>query len=342
MKAFPCHLYMLYQNEKGEIYPCPRANKSHLIGRITEIDIIKKILYFQPPHCECSICELRAATTEERERGIINTNLEIGGECNGACVYCFQKTLSTFRQHYPYYQELFSFYKALDKLEYTTVFGGEVSFQPSTLDLIAMIKREHNTNVSIVTNGFIPFEKFGCICENVDSFQVSFNGFSKKSMYYISKIDIEVVKSFCEYLSRKNEKNLDVKLLVSPLSVGDIVDFLEWSLSINVSHVMIYYAIIPSPDYEENGNREVSSLDHMIPGYWDEILYRINADFQQFFKVHYAEIIQRGVNYIINKEILKLLKLPEDYLEKLNIPSNRSISITCKAWAEFISKYNGD
>ncbi len=341
MRTFPCHLFMLYQNEKGEIYPCPRANKTHLIGRITEYNIIDKILCYQPTHCECSICELRAATSLERARGIINTNLEIGGECNGACVYCFQKTLSTFRQHYSYYQELYSFYKTLKNLEYTTIFGGEVSFQPSTLDLIAMIKREHHSNVSIVTNGLIPSERYKYICENIDSFQVSFNGFSKNSMYYISKIDIEVVKSFCEYISEKRDKNLDVKLLVSPLAVSDIIDFLEWSISINVSHVMIYYAIIPSEDYEENGNREISSLEYMIPEYWDGILSRISIDFQLFFKKHYTEITQRKINFIINKEILRLLKLPVDYLDKLNIPSERSISITCKAWADFISSCNG-
>lgn len=340
MKPFPCHLYMLYINEKGEVYPCPRAKQDNLIGLVTEYNILEKVLYYQPVRCSCSICEIRPANIRESQRGIINTNLEIGGECNGACVYCFQKTLSTFRKPFLYYKELYRFYEQLNNLKYTTIFGGEVTVQKRTMKFISELRDKHHNVVNLVTNGMIPPERYDTVCRNFDSFQVTFNGFSKTSMYYIAKLDYHVTKSFCEYVSNKADKILDVKFLLSPLVINDLIEFLEWSLTLNVSHIMVYYAIIPSDNYEQTGNREVSSLECLEPRYWDEIISRVSCDFENFFLKNINEIKRRNINFIINKDVLDFLKLPVDFIENNGIPSEKTISITCKAWAKYIDSYD--
>ena len=51
----PCHIYMLFLNEKGEVFPCPRAPINNLIGHISEPDIVERIIEYVPRECKCTI-----------------------------------------------------------------------------------------------------------------------------------------------------------------------------------------------------------------------------------------------------------------------------------------------
>ncbi|MCM1168666.1 MAG: radical SAM protein [Bacteroides sp.] len=329
--SIPCHLYMLYLNEKGEIYPCPRSPKNNIIGYIYERNIIDKILYYTPTECCCTIGKLRSANQEEVEQGILNTNLEIGGECNGACTYCFQKTLSTFRKHYPYFPELHTFYTKLNHLQTSTIFGGEVTIQPETLHLISSLKKLHNTKVSIVTNGAVPQTQYRFLCDIISSFQVSFNGFSETSFKFISGIKFEVVKAFCEYLSNSN-KNLDVKMILSPMVIHELIPFLTWAVHLNVKHIMVYYAILPSDNYEDIGCRDNSSLSELNPAYWQPIIKNITTELTLFFTKNKQYIITNKINIIFNNKLFNFFGIKETFLTELDIPQEKSISISCKAW----------
>ena len=335
--SFPCHLYMLFLNEKGEVFPCPRAPINNLIGHISEPDIVERIIEYVPRKCKCTICNLREANNEEKREGIVNFNMEIGGECNGSCVFCFQKTLSTFRKHFPFYKELEAFLIRLRNTKTATIFGGEVTIQPETLHLISKIKKENGTKVTIVTNGAIPHNKYASLCDIIEGFQVSFYGFTMESIRMISKLNLKQIKDFCEYLSAYN-KQFDVKFVLSPLVLHELLPFLEWSLSLNVSHVMVYYAILPSGDYERTGRRDVSSFDDLVPEYWEPIIKRVSKEVKSFFVRNTNQIQKKGINYIVNREVLNLLEIPSSFLKGLDIPQEKSISISCKAWKRILTK----
>lgn len=335
--SFPCHLYMLFLNEKGEVFPCPRAPINNLIGHISETGIVERIIEYVPRECECTICNLREADSEEKRMGIINFNMEIGGECNGFCVFCFQKTLSTFRKHFSFYKELEAFLIRLKNAKTATIFGGEVTIQPETLRLISKIKKENGTKVTIVTNGAIPNNKYVSLCDIIEGFQVSFYGFTMESVRMISKLNLKQIKDFCEYLSACN-KQFDVKFVLSPLVLHELLPFLEWSLSLNVSHVMVYYAILPSGDYERTGRRDVSSFDDLVPEYWGPIIKRVSQEVQTFFVRSKNQIHEKGINYIVNREVLKLLGISPSFLNDLDIQQKKSISISCKAWKHILTK----
>lgn len=334
---FPCHLYMLFLNEKGEIYPCPRTPVNNLIGYISDPDIVERIIDYVPQECECAIGSLREANSEEKSEGIVNFNMEIGGECNGSCVFCFQKTLSTFRKHFPFYKDLEAFLIRLKSSKTATIFGGEVTVQPETLRLISMMKKEIGTSVTIVTNGAIPHNNYASLCDIIDGFQVSFYGFNMESVRMISKLNLKQIKDFCEYLSEHNRR-LDVKFVLSPLVIHELQPFLEWSLSLNVSHVMVYYAILPSEDYERTGRRDVSSFDNLVPEYWTPIIKRVSNEVKSFFIKNKKQIQEKGINYIVNREVLNLLEIPSSFLKELDIPQEKSISISCKAWKRILTK----
>ena len=332
----PCHLYMLFLNEKGEIYPCPRTPMNNLIGHISEPDILKRIIEYVPHKCECTIGHLREADCKEKRMGIVNFNMEIGGECNGSCVFCFQKTLSTFRKHFPFYRELESFLFRLKHAKTATIFGGEVTIQPETLHLISKINIENGTKVTIVTNGAIPHAKYNSLCKIIDGFQVSFYGFTKESVRMISELNLKQIMDFCEYLSAHN-KQLDVKFVLSPLVIHELLPFLEWSLSLNVNHVMVYYAILPSEDYERTGRRDVSSFDNLVPEYWSPIIKRISREVKSFFVRNKNQIQEKRINYIVSNEVLLILDIPPSFLKNLGIPQEKSISISCKAWKRLLT-----
>lgn len=340
--SFPCHLYMLYLNEKGEIFPCPRTPINNLIGHVYDSNILQRIIDYVPQKCECTICALREATQEEKLNGIVNLNLEIGGECNGACFFCFQKTLSTFRKHYPYYQALETFFGGLSHLKTATIFGGEVTVQAETLRLISLLNNMNGAKVTIVTNGDIQGGQYESLCKIIDNFQVSFYGFSTESVQLISMLDLNHVLAFCEYVSNNN-RQLDVKFVLSPLVVHELLPFLEWSLSLNVQHVMLYYAILPTEDYESTGRRDVSSFENLNPEYWEPVLTRLSIAVRKFFSVNNMRIKEKNINYIINHDVLRLLKIPRSFLNELGIPQKKSISISCKAWTDILGqKKRGD
>ena len=330
---------MLYLNEKGEIFPCPRAPMNNLIGHVYDLDILQRIIDYVPQKCECSICALREANKEEKLNGIVNLNLEIGGECNGACFFCFQKTLSTFRKHYPYFRELETFFLGLSHLKTATIFGGEVTVQAETLRLISLLCNMNGTKVTIVTNGDIQCGQYESLCKMIDNFQVSFYGFSPESVQLISRLDLIRIRAFCEYLSNNN-RQLDVKFVLSPIVIHELLPFLEWSLSLNVKHVMIYYAILPTEDYESTGRRDVSSFENLNPEYWNPLLIRLSVAVKKFFVVNNMRIKERNINYIINHDVLRILKIPCSFLNELDIPQNKSISISCKAWKDILGQKN--
>lgn len=327
---------MLFLNEKGEIFPCPKAPINNLIGHINEHDIVERIIEYIPRECECTIGSLREANSEEKKGGIVNFNMEIGGECNGACVFCFQKTLSTFRKHFPFYKELEEFLIRLKNAKTATIFGGEVTIQPETLRIISMINKDIGTKVTVVTNGAIPHNKYATLCDIIDSFQVSFYGFTVESVRMISRLNIKQIKNFCEYLSAHN-KQFDVKFVLSPLVIHELIPFLEWSLSLNVSHVMVYYAILPSEDYESTGRRDVSSFSGLVPEYWNPIIKRVSQEVKAFFVRNTNRIQEKGINYIFNREVLKILGISPSFIRELNIPEEKSISISCKAWKRILT-----
>lgn len=337
--SYPCHLYMLFVNEKGEIFPCPRAPKNNFIGYVYEPKIYQRIINYRPNSCKCSICNIRSANSMEKKNGVVNINIEIGGECNGACVYCFQKTLSSFRKHFPFFAQLKQMLAEITSLKTATIFGGEVTIQPETLDLISFVKNNFGTKVTIVTNGFISHSQYGLLCNTIENFQVSLYGFSDVSVRLISKMNFNVIRSFCEFVSAKQHP-LDVKFVLSPMVIHELLPFLEWSLSLNVNHIMIYYAILPTEDYEKTGRRDVSSFANLVSDYWNPIIERLSIEVKAFFVKNQALIRGKGINYIINHNVLSLLQIPSSFLDELRIPQEKSISISCKAWKAILNKQN--
>ena len=204
-------------------------------------------------------------------------------------------------------------------------------------NIISYIKDAYDAKVTIVTNGFIEKEQYESLRSIVENFQVSLYGFSDSAVKLISKIRLDIVRSFCEYISSR-QHSLDVKFVMSPMVIHELIPFLEWSLCLNVAHVMVYYAILPTKDYETSGRRDVSSFEHLVPEYWNPIMDRLSCEVKSFFIQNKQIILNKGINYIINHDVLDILHISSSFLSDLGIPQEKSISISCKAWKPLLEK----
>ncbi len=312
-KKVNCVLDSLFIDCVGDVYPCSRIPCSRMasddvklaITNVSNIDAVQQYLNFAYYDCACKRGRL---SVQRSPVEIENLSIEFGGSCNADCVYCYQKHVKKGGKFD--YNGLKNFVYALN-VKRITVAGGEVLAQRQTKDCINEIKRNTSAKFSLKTNGFSR-DIDECV-KTYDEITVSLNSFSKQSTQLImgNGVNIDVIKTFCEKVSKKVK--LNVKFLLSPLSLGDLPDFIEWVITLGANEVSITKAMVFGNDtpFDYSG----SALYGLNKAYWDEIICRINKRLDFIIKNNYERFLQcrfrfgHGVEKIFNlsqtnKEVL--------------------------------------
>lgn len=325
-----CKECFLYINSFGDVYPCCHQIVSMRIGNISEPNIFDKILNYTPDlKCSCSYVTF---TTSESTHNFLNVNLELAGECNGNCVYCFQKSLPTFQKSVTIYNNLEKLLLLL-RPKNMMVFGGEVGIQEKTISLLNKLKAECNTTINVATNGNIKKELYNYFDSLFSGIQVTFNGFSVNTVKTLSDLDFEKQISFCEQLNLGHA--VSVKYLITPASLLELPLFIKWALNHTFQHVIVDVAYEPSKNYMNDNDWGVSFLSTMKGNYWDDVFNRISKNVKSLLKQKANYIIQHDIIILFSNEIEKRLGLDASFYEdnQLNgqlMPKN--VCISHKAW----------
>lgn len=325
-----CHKYLLSVNSFGEIFPCCRQVPDLLIGNILDNDIIPKVLqYASSKTCQCSIGRLSTITPIDK---VLHINVELASFCNGQCIYCFQRNLPTFNRQVNFYEQLKDFIIQLCPKS-IMIFGGEVSVQKKTIKLIDTIKSEIKTEITIASNGNFTDKTREHLKNNVSSFQITFNGFSQRTVNAVSKLRLSRQKYNAEVL-KKQGYIVSVKFLLNPINVLELPTFFEWALENLFDHIIIDSTIITPDDYYKTNNwgESVFSKDRT---FWIDVFKPIGKRIKEIILRYIYSIKNEKISLLICPEINNYLNIETQFYEDNGIKDNlkaKSVSISTKAW----------
>ncbi len=262
----------------GDVYPCPkaRAKDRQKITNIFEKDSIQQLINFKPEFCICKNGYLKAARNPTCVKRIA---LEFGGRCSAYCTYCYQKFAYRCREkemgaRADAFEALERFLDGVDMQE-LCVAGGEVLAQEQSMDFLRRYKKKRpNIKFILKTNGFSTDKSV--LGELFEEVTVSMNGFEQSSVSTImgSKVNVEVIKAFCEE-AVKNCSFTQIKFLLSPLCVNDFPAFLDWAIDIAPQEISVTKAMVYDTGVDNSFSG--SSFKGLNNAYWNEILVRISA-----------------------------------------------------------------
>lgn len=330
-----CPRYFLYINSFGDIYPCCHQILSMKIGNICEPNIYEKIInYTLNNKCRCSYIEF--SSNEDDNISFLNVNLELAGECNGSCVYCFQKDLPTFKKGIAIYQDLEKLLRQL-KPRNMMVFGGEIGVQKRTIELLQTIKLDYKTTINIATNGNVKESLYTAFNKLFESIQVTFNGFTDFTVKMLSGLDFSAQIKFCEQAIKTHP--VSVKFIITPLSLLELPLFLYWALDKPFQHVIIDAAYEPSKNYSQDNDWGVSMLATMIGFYWDDIFVRISKEVKSILTEKSEKIVQNDIVIMFSNEVEKRLGIDMNFYDEINISRQltpKDVCISHKAWRSLL------
>ena len=332
----PCHMYMLCVNSFGDVFACCRQLKNLVIGNLREDDISNRVLSYMPQsECVCDKARLRAATIEEQLRGPLSLTIELAGECNGNCTYCFQRSLSTFKKP-------FGFYKALESLilklgiNYVTMLGGEISVQPKTMELMERLAQNH-VRIAIITNGAVPLQVEDRLLSMSDDFLITLNGFSERTVGCLSDLPLSRQLEFCEKAVAKTS-HVSVRFLITPISIVEIPDFLRWATKMPLEHILLDVAVNTPDNYHESGEWGTSSLKSLDKDFWALPLKRIGEKARFELMQGAPFMAKNNLSLLICEEIAGMLDLNYEFMCKIHAENRltpKESYISNKVWMKY-------
>lgn len=325
----PCHKYLLYIDSFGDIFPCCHQISNFKIGNINEIEIVNKIKCFKA-YSTCS-CNIGSLTTECEIDSIRHINIELAGLCNGNCIYCFQRNLPTYNKEITIYDRLKYLINAFHP-QSILLFGGEIGIQPKTIAFLEQILKDTTIDISIASNGDYSSNTLRRLIKSVNSFQITFNGFSPQTVKAVSKLNFYQQKSNVEYLL--GIKDTSIKYLINPLNILELPLFFKWACSKPFSHIIIDSTIITPRDYYKS-KEWGKSIFTMFPEFWKAAFLSIKNEVQTIIEdnVHFMQ--KNCTSLLICNEIRELLDLSNHYFEQIGLSNNqyaKSVSISSLAW----------
>lgn len=330
-----CPEYFLYVNSFGDVYPCCHQIKSMKIGNIGEPNIYEKIIGYEPENeCRCSYVGFKKK--EGTKAAFLNVNVEFAGECNGSCVYCFQKDLPTFKKSIAIYDDLEKLLRLL-KPRNMMVFGGEIGIQDKTIRLLEAIKKDCHTIINIATNGNIKTNLYAAFDNLFESIQVTFNGFQSHTVKALSDLDFHKQKRFCERAIQKH--SVSVKFMITPISIMELSLFLSWALEHPFQHVIIDAAFEPSNNYSTDNDWGVSMMSAMTGFYWDDIIQRIAKSAKLILQEKALFIVKNDIIIMFSNEVEKRFGIDAKFYEENNLAGQltpKNVCISHKAWRSLL------
>ena len=280
----------------GYIYPDCRPDKYPSICHLTDPEAVSKV---------------NKAIWNTEEGGLYNcATIELCSFCHAKCYYCFQEDGARTTQ-YAYFKQLMNFLCQL-KIKWTFFAGGEILDQPQSMDFM----REYRLNqpdawIHLKTNGNAKKELVPFIRDVCDSIMVSFNGFSPTSTRLIMDVDVNLTKDFCLRVKNETDTNLGIKYLLSPVTVVELHDFLQWGLSVNPKSIVIqtvYKYIFENAKSKRIG----SSFDGLDPVFWQPVYQRVAEKIDALLQEKREIINLGGLNSLSgDREFINLLPMKE-------------------------------
>lgn len=332
----PCHMYMLCINSFGDVFACCRQLKNLVIGNLSEDDIANKVLAYIPQsRCVCDKARLRAATIEEQLRGPLSLTIELAGECNGNCTYCFQRLLPTFKKPFGFYNALESFILKLG-INYVTILGGEISVQPKTMALMERLAHNH-VRIAIITNGAVPVGAEDRLLSMSDDFLITLNGFSERTVGCLSDLPFARQLDFCEKAIAK-VSHVSVRFLISPITLFEIPDFLGWATTMPLEHILLDVAVNTPENYHESGEWGTSTLKSLDKDFWTLPLKKIGEKARSALIQAAPFMEKNNITLLICEEIAEMLDLNYEFLCKINAANRltpKESYISNKVWMKY-------
>ena len=292
---------LLYIDRFGNIYPDCKTYKTPKICHITDSDVLNRI---------------KNAVFDYSEAHCFNmVTIEVSSLCQANCIYCFQSNEKR-NDSYRYYDYLLPILKAF-QINWLFFSGGEILVQKEAMDFMRICRSElPNTWIHLKTNGNVDLSLCDFVDDVCNSVMVSFNGFSPVSYKTIMSLDIKKTISFCEEIKRRGKTNLGLKLLISPINIAETPEFLEWAFSCVPQCIALQVAY--NYKIEENGtsSRLESTLSPKgFSYYWDDVYERIENSCKRVLKTHESKIINLKTHLTVDKELIEIIKLNENYIE---------------------------
>lgn len=332
----PCHMYMLCVNSFGDVFACCRQLKNLVIGNLQLTNIAKRVLgYIPEATCTCDKASLRTANAAERFRGPQSLTVELAGECNGNCSYCFQRPLSTYKRPFGYYAELESFIHDLH-IRNVTFLGGEVSVQQKTIELMERLSND-GVKISIITNGAVPQAVERRLLAVSDDFLVTLNGFTQETVSLLSDLPFHRQLEFC-LRAEALGKRLSVRFLVTPMTLHEIPAFLAWASQMRLEHLMLDVAVNTPEDYQATGVWGDSTLAGLDRKFWAPLLERVGEQSKAVLRCNAALMSEHGLSLLVCEEIVNLLGLGQDFMREIKADGRlepKRTYISNKVWVKY-------
>ncbi len=233
--------------------------------------------------------------------------IELSGICNARCVYCFQR--GDEQKKYEYYDFLKKFLTSV-KTERLFCSGGELTCQPDALEFLLKLKSEMpNVIFHLKTNGHADLQKAKVVQKIFNSAVISFNGFSSHTTKLImgENIDVQKTKRFAKTLALSGV-NTGFKYLLSPMSLADVVPFLEWAIKVKPKSIIFQTAY----NYRilAGGKVERADVTFGESDYYNAVVKRVK---NKIFSVIFNNEINRDYNRLVcDDETAQLFKLTYD------------------------------
>lgn len=136
---------------------------------------------------------------------LLSANIILTNNCNSQCVSCDYWKQKITNLEVKSIEKFFGILKKYNN-ESIVLTGGEPSLHPNFYEIVRMAKEDYGFITILSTNGSTLNKIFSHVCDLIDSYCISFDGYNREQYYAIRGIDnydniirnIEVIKEYNE------------------------------------------------------------------------------------------------------------------------------------------------
>lgn len=301
----PCHMQQLFISHQGDLYPCCATGMSsyHRIGHVSDADIDDKLRDYATA-CTCVRARLRPSEPGER---LIYLNIETSLACNARCAMCSVRA-PEWEGDYDLYPHLDAFIDRHLPGE-LLIQGGEVLVQKPTMAWMAGLRERHpDLQIALVTHGSWPASRLEPVEALFDRVKISFVGFQPQTIKAIMGLDFQRTCDFVEALVERGRTTVQVKFLLSPITVHEVGLFLDWAVATGVDRISIHDSA--TGDYIRRDTED---------RFFDKVFRRASEELQRKLIAHRDELTRTNVEVEFDEAGAELLGITREFANRHDI-----------------------
>ncbi|MDD5069398.1 MAG: radical SAM protein [Candidatus Omnitrophica bacterium] len=275
------------------------------IGHIDDDNIIGAIRNFYNK-CSCERFNLIKGAADEKIN-ISLLNIEFSLQCQGKCALCCVNAPS-WKGYYNCYDSLTKMVEILNP-EKILAQGGEVLIQKKSLDWLNAIKNHHpEIKLLLVSNCNVDCSLIEEVEKLFNEVWVSFMAFQDETYERIMGMNVKKTIEFVEKLARNGKTRVVLKFLITPLSIHEVSQFLEWALNLN-----------PFLIYIEDGSTEKYINLKTSDKFWEKISQRSGLKVKMFLVKNKRKLLDGSTMIKFTNKSLRILSLNDGWKNFLRI-----------------------